>query len=193
MSLREIAAEIRSLLSWLEGNWKSTSPVAQALAMMRKCFATGGTLFVAGNGGSASECAHLAAELSGINFRCINLSADQAVLTALANDISYEEVFAHQLATLGKTGDLLLALSTSGKSKNILRALNMAEACGIERIALTGNLGNPASTLAECSIVVPMNRTQRIQELHLMIIHYWYEELKEARLMECDCGKRGIM
>lgn len=180
MSLRGVARDMRILLTWLEGVWANGHPADRALATIRECFAGGGTLFVTGNGGSQSQASHFAAELVGINLRCVNLASDAAVITALSNDISYEEVFAHQLAVLGKPGDLLLVLSTSGKSKNILRALRMAEACEIRRIAMTGNSTHSslAAVLAEYPIVVPSNSTQRIQEIHLMILHHWYEELR---------------
>lgn len=192
MSLRDISTTLRILMLWLDTHRHEGHPADRALDALRACFTEGGTLFVCGNGGSASQSSHLAAELVGIGLRCISLCADQAVMTALSNDIFYEMVFARQLAVLGKPGDLLLVLSTGGKSNNILRALRVAEACGIKRIALTGNLGNLAAAVVEYPITVPSNNAQRIQEIHLMILHHWYEQLKEHRPERYNRVEKGI-
>ena len=107
------------------------------------------------------------------------------VLTALSNDLGYEEAVAHQLAVLGQKGDVFIGLTTSGKSKNLLRALSVAEAFEITRIVLTGMVDKPtgglAAVLSEYAIVVPLNSVQRIQEIHLQIIHYWFENLKNQK------------
>lgn len=142
-------------------------------------------IFVAGNGGSCCESDHLVSELIGINYPAISLTSNQAVLTALSNDLGYEEAVAHQLATLGKEGDIFIALTTSGTSKNLLRALRVAEANKIYRIVLTGQgkykNGGPAASLADCDIIVESNDVQVIQETHLEIIHQWYKNLKNRK------------
>lgn len=190
MRLLSNISELRKLLTWFSKEGKNgQSQIEQSLEALRAGLIKGKTVFVAANGGSAAEAAHFSAELVSLGFRCMNLAADSSVLTALANDISYEEVFAQQLVALSEPEDVLLALSTSGNSKNILRVLRMAEACGIRRVVLTGSPGGQSVALADHLVRVPSNQTQRIQEIHLMILHYWFEKLKEYR---CDCIGKGI-
>src|SRR3972149_7516364 len=152
--------------------------------ILANCHKNKGTIFSFGNGGSAAESDHLAAELIGIGVRSISLT-NSVVLTALSNDLGYEEAVAHQLAVLGQKGDVFIGLTTSGKSKNLLRALSVAEAFEITRIVLTGMVDKPtgglAAVLSEYAIVVPLNSVQRIQEIHLQIIHYWFENLKNQK------------
>lgn len=139
-------------------------------------------IFVAGNGGSCCESDHLVAELIGINYPAISLTSNQGVITALSNDFGYEEIIAHQLGILAKEGDLFIALTTSGTSKNILRALRVAKTEKVYRVILTGQAklknGGPAALLADCDIIVESDNVQVIQETHLEIIHQWYKQLK---------------
>lgn len=137
----------------------------------------GGTLFWCGNGGSASDSQHLAAELIGrFNknrraLRSIALNSDTSVLSCIANDYSYEDIFSRQLEGLGKPGDVLIGISTSGNSENVIRALQKAKMLGIASVALLGNGGGKAVNLAEHSIIVPSLTTARIQEIHILIGH----------------------
>lgn len=137
----------------------------------------GGTLFWCGNGGSAADSQHLAAELVGRfkkdrkALRSIALTTDTSVLTCVANDYSYEDVFSRQLEALARDGDVLVAISTSGNSENILRVLRVAEELGVKTIALLGKDGGRARALADLEIVIPSDSTARIQEAHILIGH----------------------
>ena len=148
-----------------------------ASSLFSKTLAEGKTIFWCGNGGSASESSHLATELVGrfkenrISLPSISLNADTTAITCIANDFGYDEIYARQLQGLSKPGDLLLVLSTSGNSVNIVRALEQARISKVHTIALLGKGGGPAKDLAEISILVPGAETARIQEVHLLIGH----------------------
>jgi D-sedoheptulose 7-phosphate isomerase len=137
----------------------------------------GGTLFWCGNGGSASDSQHLAAELIGRfkknrrALRSIALNSDTSVLSCIANDYSYEDIFSRQLEALGMPGDVLIGISTSGNSENVIRALQKAKMLNIATVALLGNSGGKAINIAEHSMVVPSLTTARIQEMHILIGH----------------------
>ena len=141
----------------------------------------GNTIFWCGNGGSAAESSHLAVELIG-RFKnnrrplpSISLNSDTSAITCIANDFGYDEIFARQLEGLAKRGDVLVVLSTSGKSENILRALRKAGELGVTSIALLGKGGGPAADLATHRIIVESSETARIQEIHLLIGHTFCE------------------
>jgi D-sedoheptulose 7-phosphate isomerase len=135
------------------------------------------TIFWCGNGGSASESSHLATELIGrfkgnrVALPSVSLNADTTAITCIANDFGYDEIFARQLSGLGKTDDLLIVLSTSGNSSNVLKALEQASLMGIKTIALLGKDGGRAKDKADYQVVVPSQETARIQEVHLLIGH----------------------
>ena len=137
----------------------------------------GGKIMFCGNGGSAADSQHLAAELTGrfTNDRrplaALALSTDSSALTCIGNDYSFNEVFARQVAGLGKEGDLLIAISTSGNSCNVIRAIEEARRLHIETVALLGHNGGQIRSMCEHSIVVPSMVTARIQECHILIGH----------------------
>ena len=137
----------------------------------------GGKIMFCGNGGSAADSQHLAAELTGrfTNDRrplaALALSTDSSALTCIGNDYSFNEVFARQVAGLGKEGDLLIAISTSGNSRNVIRAIEEAGRLHIETVALLGHNGGQIRSMCEHSIVVPSMVTARIQECHILIGH----------------------
>lgn len=134
-----------------------------------------------GNGGSAADAQHIAAELVGRYeqprraFPAVALTTDTSALTALSNDFGYEDVFARQVQALATAGDLLIAISTSGKSPNVLRAAERARAVGCKIIGLTGVTGEPLASHCDLAIVVPSDRTSRVQEAHITIAHLWCE------------------
>jgi D-sedoheptulose 7-phosphate isomerase len=138
---------------------------------------SGNTIFWCGNGGSASESSHLATELVGrfkenrISLPSLSLNADTTAITCIANDFGYDEIFARQVQGLSKPGDLLVVLSTSGNSRNIVRALEQAKSSNIRSIALLGKGGGAALELVDIAILVPGSETARIQEVHLLIGH----------------------
>ena len=136
-----------------------------------------GTIFWCGNGGSASDSQHLAAELVGrfeidrAPLKSISLNTDTSVITALSNDYSYDLIFQRQLKALGNSKDLLIAISTSGNSKNIINVLKEAKSKKIFSIALLGKDGGQASKISDLSLIIKSNSTARIQEMHILIGH----------------------
>ena len=140
-----------------------------------------GTVFWCGNGGSAAESSHLAVELIGRfknnrkSLPSISLNSDSSAITCIANDFGYEEIFARQLEGLGKKGDVLIVLSTSGESENIIRVLRKAKEMDIISIALLGKGGGRAALLSDFAIIVNSDETARIQEMHLLLGHTFCE------------------
>lgn len=162
-------------------------PAIQAAAQaMSTCFSRGGKLLICGNGGSAADAQHFAAELVG-RFCCphraglpaMALTADSAFLTAWANDVSYDDIFARQVETFAQSQDLLLGISTSGRSKNVIAAFEAARRFNLKTIALLGGDGGELRTLADIAIVVPSLETQRVQEVQLLVIHLLCELVEE--------------
>jgi D-sedoheptulose 7-phosphate isomerase len=137
----------------------------------------GGKVLVFGNGGSAADAQHVAAELVGRLERnraaipAIALSTDTSILTAVANDYGFERVFARQIEALGRRGDVALAISTSGASKNVLAGAEAARAAGLVVLALTGGDGGPLGPLADIHVKVPERDTARVQEVHRTLLH----------------------
>lgn len=153
----------------------------QSAVAFAKALEQGKTIFWCGNGGSAAESSHLAVELIG-RFKnnrrplpSISLNSDTSAITCIANDFGYDEIFARQLEGLAKQGDVLVVLSTSGKSENILRALRKAKELGVTSIALLGKGGGEAANLANHTIIIESSETARIQEIHLLIGHTFCE------------------
>jgi phosphoheptose isomerase len=152
--------------------------IAAAAEMMAASFRAGGKLLLCGNGGSAADCQHLAAELVSIMEKefqrpaipAIALTTDTSFLTAFSNDFGYERVFERQVQAHGKPGDVLIGISTSGNSPNVLCAVEVAQGLGMKTIGLTGNGGRLAS-VADLAISVPSSDTQQIQETHLAVEH----------------------
>jgi D-sedoheptulose 7-phosphate isomerase len=154
--------------------------VALGIVAMTNCLRAGGKVMACGNGGSAADAQHFAAELIGRFERerqelaAIALTTDTSILTAVGNDYSYDEIFAKQVRGLGKKGDILIGISTSGNSKNVVRAIEAAKKMGIQIIALTGNGGGKIASLLDANdthLCAPSTRTARIQETHLVLLH----------------------
>jgi len=149
----------------------------RALAMVRETVAARGTLFFCGNGGSAADAQHMATEYVVRYMRnrraypAIALTTDTSLITAAGNDIGFENVFSRQIEALAKKGDLLIIHSTSGNSPNVLRAAEAAKAAGVPVLAFSARDGGALRTLADHSVVIPTTRTDRAQELHLLIEH----------------------
>ena len=144
------------------------------------------TLFWAGNGGSASDAQHLAAELVGRfekdrpAIASIALTTDTSILTAVGNDYGFESVFSRQIEALGRQGDVLVAISTSGNSPNIVKAVQAAKERGVMTIGLLGKTGGKLKELVEYSLVVPSDNTARIQEAHILIGHILCQLIEES-------------
>ena len=141
------------------------------------CLDKGGTIFWCGNGGSASDSQHLAGELVGRfvderkPLKSVALTADSAVMTCIVNDYGYEHIFSRQLEALGSKGDVLVGITTSGNSKNVLKAFEVAKNKGVSTIGLLGKGGGLAKGLVDESIIIPSNSTARVQEMHILIGH----------------------
>ena len=154
--------------------------VAHGVVAMTDCLRAGGKIMACGNGGSAADAQHFAAELIGRFERerqelaAIALTTDTSILTAIGNDYSYDDIFSKQVRGLGKSGDILIGISTSGNSKNVVKAIEAAKKMGIKILALTGNGGGKIAELLDdddIHLCAPSTRTARIQETHLVLIH----------------------
>jgi D-sedoheptulose 7-phosphate isomerase len=160
--------------------------VQEAAGLVALTLSQGGKLMLCGNGGSAADSQHIAAELSGRFLKdrpplaAIALSTDTSALTCIANDYGFDDVFSRQVTALGRKGDCLIAISTSGNSRNVLRAAEAARAAGIRVIGLLGRDGGALRALCEISIVVPSATTARIQEAHIFIGHTLCAMVEEA-------------
>jgi D-sedoheptulose 7-phosphate isomerase len=156
---------------------------------------SGNKILLCGNGGSAADAQHIAAELVGRYelkrraFPSIALTTDTSALTAVSNDYGYEQVFARQVEGLAVAGDVLIAISTSGKSPSIIKAADRARTLGCRTIALTGCTGEPLTAHCDLALVVPSERTSRVQEAHITIGHLWCEMVDRALAEGSDPGK----
>ena len=174
-SLQEHLATIQNLLD------AALPKIEQSGQMICDALSGGRKVLLCGNGGSAADAQHIAAELVGCyekqrrSWPAIALTTDTSALTAVSNDLGYEEVFARQVAGLAQTGDVLIAISTSGKSKNVLRAAEAARERGCKTIGLTGATAGPLGSLCDITVAVPSTRTARVQEAHITIGHLWCE------------------
>jgi D-sedoheptulose 7-phosphate isomerase len=143
--------------------------------------ARGNKILLCGNGGSAADAQHIAAELVGCyekerrSWPAVALTTDTSALTAVSNDYGYEQVFARQVAGLARPGDVLVAISTSGKSPNVLKAVEKAREIGCEIIGLTGVSSGLMGPMCDITVAVPSPRTARVQEAHITIGHLWCE------------------
>lgn len=154
--------------------------VAQAGDMAER-LRRGCKILVCGNGGSAADAQHLAAELSGRYVKerralaGLALTTDTSALTAIGNDYGYDLVFSRQVEALGRPGDLLIAISTSGNSVNVIKAVEAAQSLGMGTLGLLGRDGGKLKSLVDDALVVPCQDTARVQEVHQMIYHFWCE------------------
>jgi D-sedoheptulose 7-phosphate isomerase len=178
-------AAAATLLELVRGDGALLAATVQAAEQTAAAIQAGGTLFICGNGGSAGEATHLSGELIGpfLDKRrrplpAIALGFDTAAATAVANDFSFAEVFARQLEALARPGDVLWALSTSGRSPNIAMALQVAAERGVRRILITGQNGASLGDVADLVLAVPSGETPRIQEVHLMLGHFLCEAVE---------------
>lgn len=160
--------------------------IAAAAMVIADCLQEGGKVLVFGNGGSAADAQHMAAELVGrfsaerVPLAAIALSSDTSVLTALANDFGFAEVFARQVDALGRPGDVVIAISTSGRSPNVLHAVRRARERGLRTLALT-RMGSELASVVDRAVAVPGRDTPRIQELHVAALH-----------LICEAVERGL-
>ena len=143
-------------------------------------------ILICGNGGSASDAQHFAAEMVGRFTRersawpAVALNTDTSLMTAIANDYTYNDIFSRQVEALGISGDVLIGISTSGNSQNVIEAAVQAKAQGMQTIALVGNKGGSLIEHADVSIIIPSEVTARIQEVHIFILHFWAEMIEST-------------
>jgi len=156
------------------------TPVTSAATAIIKAFKNGNKLLICGNGGSAADSQHFAAEFTGrfemerTPLPAIALTTDTSALTAIGNDYSFDVIFSKQVEALGKEGDILFAISTSGNSGNVIKAIEVAQQKGMIIIAMTGKDGGKIDKMlgsTDINICAPANRTARIQEIHLLVLH----------------------
>lgn len=174
------------------------TPVARAAGQILAALQRGDKLLICGNGGSAADAQHFAAEL--VNrfeterpaLPALALTTDSSVLTSIANDTDFQWIFARQVAALGRSGDILLAISTSGGSTNIVRAIQAAQNTGMKTILLTGECGGKCHAALgddDLSIQVPSTSTARVQEIHLLILHCLCSLVDSYLSMEASEGQ----
>jgi D-sedoheptulose 7-phosphate isomerase len=167
----------------LDANFREL--VAQAAMQIVKSLRAGGKVLFFGNGGSAADAQHLAAEFTGRYLKerralpALALHGNSSAVTAIGNDYGFDLVFARQLEALGKDGDVAVGISTSGNSRNVLRALEVAKSKGIYTVALTGASGGAMKNLADCTLCIPSEETPRIQECHILTGHIICEIAEE--------------
>jgi D-sedoheptulose 7-phosphate isomerase len=164
----------------------ATRALAEAAEAVVASLESGGTIYFCGNGGSAADAQHLAAELSGRYLAdrpalaAVSLTTNSSVLTAIGNDFGFERVFARQLEGLGVAGDVLVAISTSGRSPNVLAAIEVAHQQGMTVIGMTGLTGRAFAARCDFALVTPSDSTPRVQEGHIVLGHVLCELVERA-------------
>ena len=185
-----ILAELAEHRAMSESLPALAEPLASAAEMLAGSMRSGGMLLVCGNGGSAADAQHIAAEFVGRYLRerepwpAIALNTNTSALTAIGNDYGFEQVFARQVRAYGRPGDVLLAISTSGSSANVLEAIAAARAIGMSVIGLSGGDGGPLAGLCDVCLTVPLASTPRIQEGHIALAHILCGLVEEALCSE---------
>lgn len=174
------------MLNYILGDDNLIQKIFEASQAILDCLKNNGKVFFCGNGGSAADAQHLAAELLGKFYidreplPAIALTTNTSVLTAVGNDYNYDEIFIRQLKGLGKPGDVLVGISTSGNSKNVVKAMEYANKSKIRTIALTGRSGGKMKEYADILINVPSDSTPRIQEAHILVGHIICEIVEKS-------------
>lgn len=156
-----------------------SSDIVKAAQLVADCLSKSGKILLCGNGGSAADCQHISAEFTSVlnvefnrpALAAIALTTDTSFITANANDFGFEGIFARQVEALGRAGDVLIGISTSGNSSNVLKAISRAKELGLKAIALTGTPGGQLANSANVAIRVPSSNTSYIQETHIAIGH----------------------
>jgi D-sedoheptulose 7-phosphate isomerase len=180
--MSEALAEHLALAARVEQLLPAVDEVARRVI---ECYGAGGRVYTFGNGGSAADAQHFAGELVGRYNRerrplpATALSVDPSVVTCIANDYSFEDLFARQVRALARPGDVVIGFTTSGRSENVVRGLAAARELGATSVLFGGGDGVPAADHADHALVVPSNATARIQEMHLLLLHLVIEQVDE--------------
>ncbi|MGB7292908.1 MAG: D-sedoheptulose 7-phosphate isomerase [Thermodesulfobacteriota bacterium] len=164
---------------------ESVNDIAQATKIIQKSIKSGGKVLIFGNGGSAADAQHIASEF--VNrfsidreaFSAIALTTDTSLITSIGNDRSFNNIFSRQIEALGRKGDVAWGISTSGKSKNVVSALEVAKSAGLKTILLTGSEVGKLGDSVDCLVKIPSKSTPRIQELHITVAHIICELVEE--------------
>jgi D-sedoheptulose 7-phosphate isomerase len=188
--LSEAKQIIRESIDCKIGFLDASDDIVRAANSIIECFRRGGKVLICGNGGSAADAQHIAGELVG-RFKlerkalaAIALTTDSSVLTSIGNDYDYGKIFERQIEALGRKGDLLIGISTSGKSENVVRAIRKAKEIGIKTVSLVGKAESDLKTLSDISISVSSENTPRIQECHLLGYHVICELVEKEMAKE---------
>lgn len=186
LSFSEDLKELETLMAMCRAGLDE--PVREVAEILISSLQQGGKLLICGNGGSAADSQHMAAELvssfmMGLSRKAlpaIALTTDTSILTAYSNDFDFADVFARQVEALGDRRDVLLGISTSGMSANVLRAVNQAQAMGMATVGLTGRGGGLLANIVDAAVVVPSTNTQHIQTVHLAVEHFLCAAIESA-------------
>jgi D-sedoheptulose 7-phosphate isomerase len=197
-AITTIASRLRESAAVMDAAAREAPRIARAASIIAEAFRAGGKLLLCGNGGSAADCQHLAAEFVGRfapNVKrpplpAVALTTDTSFLTAHANDVAFEDVFARQVHALGRRGDTLIAISTSGNSRNVILAAQAARRLGLSVIGLVGE-GGPLADDVDVAIRVPSRDTALIQQVHLAIEHLICQLVEDAIVGAGGAGKAG--
>ena len=171
-----------------------SASIEQCADIIRQTFASGNKILLCGNGGSAADAQHIAAEFVGRYeaerraLPAIALTTDTSALTALANDYDFERIFSRQVDALAVNGDCLIAISTSGNSPNVISAVMAARGAGCKVVGMTGATGKKLASLCDAALMIPSDRTARIQEAHITVAHLWCEMI-ENEIQSFQSGK----
>lgn len=177
MATEALTASIAAHREALDAAAELAAPLGAAADVIAKAFDAGGRLLICGNGGSAADAQHIAAEFVGRYLKerapwsAIALSVNTSAVTAIGNDYGFNEVFARQVRAHGRSGDVLLAISTSGGSHNVLRAVDAARELGMVTVALSGGTGGALAQACDIVLSVDAASTPRIQEMHILLAH----------------------
>lgn len=190
-TLQEVEKQLNDHISIAEATKSITGDIAKVVDLLVETFNAGNKVLLAGNGGSAADAQHWAAEwtirlshhLERPSMPAIALTTDTSALTAGGNDIGFDNIFARQMEGLGAQGDVFIAISTSGNSENVIRAMKVASDKGIKNVGIMGNTGGKMKELCDLSVIVPSDSTQRIQEMHCFVGHMMCE-LSERKIYE---------
>ena len=183
MILSELTAHQETIAKTIEA---MQTPIFEACTLMAQTLKNGNKVLLCGNGGSAADAQHIAAELTGRyksergGLPGIALTTDTSALTAIGNDYGYDRVFERQVEALAREGDLLIGISTSGNSDNVVKALKRAKELGCRSIGLSGRDGGAMNALCDLNLVVPSDDTPRIQEMHILIGHILCQAVDDA-------------
>jgi len=183
-ALRQAIADHRAALDRVEA--ELADGIDRAAELIAGTIRSGGKLLLLGNGGSAADSQHIAAELTGryrrerAGFAALALTTDTSALTSIANDYGYEHVFERQVEALARPGDVVVAISTSGNSRNVVRAVQKARSIGCAVIGWLGRDGGVLAPLCDIPLTVPVDDTARIQEMHILIGHVLCDQVEQA-------------